>query len=91
MNTEFQFKQLQAEAVYHSLVCEYGEYVVCLSNYSVSFEVSISVPSEGSLAYQIRDAYIRQLGLYVGTEIIFSEQTMRDILIFKWNKHSASV
>ena len=54
MNTEFILKQMQAEAVYHSLVCEYGEYVVSLTNYSSCIEVSISVPSEGSLAYQIR-------------------------------------
>ena len=86
MNTEFILKQMQAEAVYHSLVCEYGEFVVSLSNYTVGIEVSISVPSMGSLAYKIRDAYVGQLGLNVGTEILFNEQTERDILIFKWNK-----
>ena len=91
MNTEFILKQMQAEAVYHSLVCEYGEYVVSLTNYSSCIEVSISVPSEGSLAYQIRDAYVGQLGMFVGTEIVFHEKISRDILIFKWNKPSASV
>lgn len=88
MNTEFILKQMQAEAVYHSLVCEFGEYVVSLSNYSVGIEVSISVPSKNSLAYHIRDLYVGQLGVCVGTEILFNEQTKRDILIFKWNKPS---
>lgn len=91
MNTEFILKQMQAEAVYHSLVCEYGEYVVCLTNYTVCIEVSISVPHEGSLAYQIRDAYVGQLGVCVGTEIVFYDKIMKDILIFKWNKPSARV
>ena len=91
MNSEFILKQMQAEAVYHSLVCEYSEYVVDLTNFTFSIEVSISVPCEGSLAYQIRDKYVGQLGLYVGTEIIFNKLAMRDILIFKWNKPSASV
>lgn len=91
MNTEFILKQMQALGVYHSLVCKYGEYVVTLTNFSVSIEVSISVPHEGSLAYQIRDAYVGQLGMFVGTEIIFDDHIMHDILLFKWNKPTTHV
>lgn len=86
MKTELILKLMQAESVYHSLVCEYGELVVSLTNFAISIEVSISLPCKEYDAYEIRQRYMNQLHANVGTEIIYHDKLNHDILIFKWSK-----